>query len=252
MRVLVAAVLPLVLAACSAVPPVPETAGVDAVLLGEQHDADAHPGIQERWVSALARRGSLGAVTLEMAERGTSTAGLPTTASDAQVRDALRWNQGTGWSWERYGPAIMAAVRAGVPVLGANLTREQMRAAMKDESLDRLLPGPAVKAQQQAIREGHCDMLPETQIQPMTRVQIARDVSMASTISSSVAPGKTVVLIAGSGHVMPDVGVPRHLPSTVVARSLVLPKQETGKDYCEEFRQQREQHRQKPMPRAAG
>jgi uncharacterized iron-regulated protein len=244
-------VAPLLLAGCAAITPVPETAGIDAVLIGEQHDAEAHPRIHERWVSTLAQRGALGAVTLEMAERGTSTAGLPRTASEAEVRDALKWNKGNNWPWERYGPAIMAAVRAGVTVLGGNLPREQLREAMKDETLDVLLPGPAMKAQQQSIRRGHCDMLPETQVQPMTRVQIARDVAMAQTISSSVAPGKTVVLLAGSGHVMPSVGVPQHLPTKLVARSVVLPASETGKDYCGEFRKQQEHIRHQQAPRAA-
>jgi len=239
----------LLVAGCAAISPVPQTAGSDAVLIGEQHDADTHAGIQERWVRTLASRGALGALTIEMAESGTSTAGLPPTATDAEVRDALKWNRG-GWPWERYGPAIMAAVRAGVPVLGGNLSRAQLREAMNDKTLDVLLPGPALKAQQQAIRRGHCDMLPESQIQPMTRVQIARDVSMARTISSSAAPGKTVVLLAGSGHVQPDLGVPKHLPPTLVARSVVLPAQATGKDYCAEFRREREQRRQQ-MPRAA-
>jgi uncharacterized iron-regulated protein len=245
------AVAPLLLAACAALAPVPETAGIDAVLIGEQHDAETHPRIQEQWVSTLAKRGQLGAVTLEMAEAGTTTAGLPATATDAQVREALKWNKGTAWPWERYGPAIMAAVRAGVPVLGANLPRERMREAMRDETLDVLLPGPAMKAQQQAIRRGHCDMLPEHQVQPMTRVQIARDVSMAKAISSSVSPGKTVVLLAGTGHVLPDLGVPQHLPTTLVARSLLLPSQEMGRDYCAEFREQ-QQRQQQQGPRAAG
>ena len=237
------AVVPLLLAACAAVPPVPETRGIDAVLIGEQPDAEAHPRLQERWVSTLAQRGQLGAVALEMAERGTTTAGLATGASDDEVKQALKWNKGTGWAWDRYGPAIMAAVRAGVPVVGGNLPREEMRQAMKDETLDVLLPGPALKAQQQAIRRGHCDMLPETQVQPMTRIQIARDISMARTISSSAAPGKTVLLLAGSGHVLPDIGVPQHLPATLVARSVLLPAQDTGKDYCEDFRKDMEKKR---------
>lgn len=231
------ALIPLLLAACAATAPLPDAA-VDALLLGEQHDARGHPRLQQQWVSTLAQRGRLGAVTLEMAERGTSTAGLAPAASEEEVRAALRWTADNGWPWERYGPAVMAAVRAGVPVLGANLPRSAMRAAMQDEALDRLLPGPAVKAQQQAIRVGHCHMLPEQQIQPMTRVQIARDVAMARTVADALRPGKTVVLIAGSGHVEPELGVPRHLPPSVTVQPLVLPREDTGRDYCAEFRRQ--------------
>jgi uncharacterized iron-regulated protein len=189
-------------------------------------------------VATLAQRGALAAVALEMAEQGTSTAGLAPAASETQVQAALRWNQ-QAWPWERYGLPVMAAVRAGVPVLGANLPREQMRAAMQNAVYDGLLPGPALKAQQQAIRRGHCEMLPEPQIRPMTRVQIARDQAMARTISSQLAPGKTVVLIAGAGHVQADLGVPLHLPPTVTVRPVVLPVEASGKNYCEEFRQQR-------------
>lgn len=233
-----AAVVSLLLAGCAATSPLPDVSGVDALLIGEQHDASAQPQLQERWVAELARRGTLGAVALEMAERGTSTAGLPAGASEEQVREALRWNA-QAWPWERYGPAVMAAVRSGVPVLGANLPREQQRVAMQDGMLDRLLSGPALKAQQQAIRHGHCEMLPEQQITPMTRVQIARDQAMAQTITSALGRGKTVVLIAGAGHVEPGVGVPVHLPASVSVRPLVLPGEATGKDYCEDFRKQR-------------
>lgn len=236
MRLPLAAVAAFALAACATSPPA-DVAGVDALLIGEQHDASAHPGEHERWVAALARRGALAAVALEMAERGTSTAGLPANASEADVQQALRWNA-EGWPWPRYRPAVMAAVRAGVPVLGANLPRTEMREAMRDPALDGLLPGPALKAQQQAVRLGHCELLPESQITPMTRVQIARDREMARTVTGLVAPGKTVVLLAGSGHVQPDVGVPLHLPATVRVRALPLPPEETGKDYCAELRRQ--------------
>ena len=229
----------LAFAGCAATSPLPDVTGVDAVLVGEQHDAVAHPGLHERWVRTLAGRGTLAALALEMADRGASTAGLPATASEDQVRQALRWTADGGWPWERYGPAIMAAVRAGVPVLGANLPRGEMRQAMNESRFDTLLPGPALKAQQQAIRLGHCEMLPETQIRPMTRVQIARDVAMAQTIAAAAAQGKTVLLLAGSGHVQPDIGVPQHLPPGLRARPVVLPKEETGKDYCAEFRKQR-------------
>jgi uncharacterized iron-regulated protein len=47
-----------------------------------------------------------------------------------------------------------------------------------------------------------------------------------------------VALLAGSGHVQPQLGVPRHLPQRLSVRSAVLPVEETGKDYCAEFRRQ--------------
>jgi uncharacterized iron-regulated protein len=213
----------------------PDLVGVDAALLGEQHDALSHRDLQQHWVSALAQRGALAALVLEMAERGHSTAGLPASADEAQVRQALHWNT-EAWPWDRYRPAIMVAVRAGVPVLGANLPRDQQAGAMRNPAYDTMLPGPALKAQQQAIRIGHCLLLPESQIRPMTRVQIARDQAMAQTIASLATPGQTVLLLAGAGHVEPQVGVPLHLPPAVTARPLQLPPEETGKDYCEEVR----------------
>ena len=232
---LAVAALAALLAGCAA--PVPELHDVDALLIGEQHDAPSHAGQHERWVATLARRGTLAAVALEMAERGTTTLALSADASETQVQEALRWDA-DGWPWPRYRPAVMAAVRAGVPVLGANLPRDQQRQAMQDATLDQLLPGPALKAQQQAVRLGHCEMLPETQITPMTRVQIARDRAMARTIVAAVTPGKTVILLAGAGHVEPDVGVPRYLPPWVTVRALPLPGEDTGKDYCAELRKQ--------------
>jgi uncharacterized iron-regulated protein len=230
------AVLALFLAACAATAPLQDVRGFDALLLGEQHDADAHRALQERYVGQLVQGNALGALALEMAERGRSTAGLPRDASAAQVQQALQWNT-EAWPWDRYGGAVMAAVRAGAPVLGANLPRSEMRAAMADASLDRLLPGPALKAQQQAIRIGHCELLPETQITPMTRVQIARDRAMAQTIAAAAARGKTVVLLAGAGHVEPEVGVPRHLPEALKVQPLVLPPVPQDRDHCAELRE---------------
>src|ERR1700712_5299868 len=91
----------LLLAACAAATPLPDVSGVDALLLGEQHDASAQPRLQQRWVDALARGGHLGALTLEMADRGHTTAGLPSSASEEQVRQALDWNRpGSGWPWD--------------------------------------------------------------------------------------------------------------------------------------------------------
>lgn len=193
----------------------------DVILLGEQHDAPDHQRIERDVVQALAAQGVLAALAVEMAEQGQNSAGLAPDASEAQVRTALRWNDQL-WPWRAYSPAIMAAVRAGVVVAGANLPREQMRQAAGNPRFDMLLTGPALKAQQQLIRIGHCKLLPEAQITPMTRVQIARDVTMASTISQLLAGGKTVLLLAGSGHVDRELGVPQHLTGQVSVTSIGL------------------------------
>ena len=193
----------------------------DVLLLGEQHDAGAHQKVQQQLVAALAAQGRLAALALEMADSGHSTAGLPAGASEDQTRSQLRWDN-EAWPWAAYGPAVMTAVRAGVPVLGANLPRTDMRASMADTQLDQRLPGPALKAQQQLIRQGHCDLLPESQISPMTRIQIARDRRMADTLAQAVRPGKVVLLISGSVHADKQLGVPQHLPAGLQVKSVRL------------------------------
>ena len=193
----------------------------DVLLVGEQHDAAAHQEIEQLIVSSLAVRGLLAAVALEMAEVGVSTAALKPSATDEQTRSALKWDN-KAWPWKAYGPAVMTAVRAGVPVLGANLPRARMQDSMNDSKLDVQLPGPALKAQQQAIRIGHCALLPENQITPMTRIQIAKDITMADTIHQLAFPGKTVVLLTGNGHADRTLGVPQHLRADLKAKSIQL------------------------------
>ena len=193
----------------------------DVLLVGEQHDAAAHQEIEQQIVSSLATKGLLAAVALEMAEVGVSTAKLKPSATDLQTRSALKWDD-KAWPWKAYGPAVMTAVRAGVPVLGANLPRARMQDSMNDSKLDVQLTGPALKAQQQAIRIGHCNLLPESQITPMTRIQIAKDITMADTVHQLLLPGKTVVLLTGNGHADRTLGVPQHLRSDVNAKSLQL------------------------------
>jgi uncharacterized iron-regulated protein len=226
-RLLSATALLLSLGACSLQPRLSDDERLaswlpaDVLLIGEQHDAVAHQRVQQGLVATLAGRGQLAALALEMADSGHSTAGLPAGASEEQTRRLLNWNN-EAWPWTAYGPVVMTAVRAGVPVLGANLPRSEMRASMADSQLDLQLPAPAFKAQQQLIRQGHCDLLPEGQITPMTRIQIARDRRMADTLAKAVQPGKVVVLISGSVHADKQLGVPQHLPAGLQVKSVRL------------------------------
>ncbi|MGC4366963.1 ChaN family lipoprotein [Hydrogenophaga sp. R2] len=247
------------LAACATRAPAAPEAMLDrllpaqALLLGEQHDAPEHQALQKAAVEHLARQGRLAAVVMEMADQGRQTDGLPRDATEARVREALGWTDDTGWPWPTYGPVVMAAVRAGVPVAGGNLPRSSMRAAMQDSSLDGVLDTAGLEQQKTGIREGHCGLLPESQIAPMTRIQLARDKAMAATLQQRARPGMTVLLIAGNGHVRQDIGVPRHLPAGFDHRVLVAQAGQAGaglpadavwptpalppQDHCAELRQ---------------
>ena len=193
----------------------------DVLMLGEQHDAVEHQQIAQQVVAHLAARGSLAALAIEMADAGASTSALKPSSSEEQVRSALKWDN-KGWPWAAYGPVLMTAVRAGVPVIGANMPRSEMKTAMGDDMLDRLLPGPALKAHQQLVRLGHCNLLPESQINPMARIQIARDMNMAQTVRQAALPGKVLVLLTGSRHADRTLGVPQHLPASLKIKSILL------------------------------
>ncbi|WP_157267733.1 ChaN family lipoprotein [Azohydromonas aeria] len=189
-------------------PPAPRV-----LLYGEQHDQPDQQRQVAQAVRELAARQRLAAVVLEMAERGGSTAQLPAMADEGQVKEALRWSA-AAWPWDTYKEVVMAAVRAEVPVLGGNLPRSKMRAAMEDAALEGLVP-PAVNDElKTAIREGHCGLLPREHEGGMLRIQLARDESMAHTVAQaaqSAAPGRQVLLLSGAQHAARDRGVPLHL-----------------------------------------
>lgn len=234
------------------------------VLLGEQHDAAAHQAWQQATVQQLATQERLAALVIEMAPRTGSTASLARDASEDDVQQALQW-QDAAWPWPRYRGVVMAAVRAGVPVLGGNLPRADMKQAMRNQNLDTHLPPEAWQRQLDAIREGHCGLLPDTQLPPMARIQLARDASMAEVAKAAIRPGKTVVLVAGRGHVLRGVGIPTWLPESAAAKVAVAQAGETSvahesdvdwlqktdalpaKDHCAELR---EKFRNPPAPRA--
>lgn len=238
--------------------------GTPIVLLGEQHDAEAHQAWQQATVQALAAQGRLAALVIEMAPRTGSTTALGRDAGEDQVQQALNW-QDAAWPWQRYRGVVMAAVGAGVPVLGGNLPRAGMREAMRDEALDGHLPAAGWQRQLDAIRDGHCGLLPQAQLVPMARIQLARDASMAEAARSAVQPGKTVLLVAGRGHVLRSVGIPTWLPEGTLAKvaiaqagaEAVAPASDADwlqrtdalpvKDHCAELR---ERFKHPPAPRA--
>ena len=226
------------------------------LLLGEQHDAPAHHEVQAELVNAFIHQGRLRALLLEMVDSPHHTEGLKPSASETQVQDRLAWSM-QSWPWADYSEAIMAAVRAGIPVRGANLRRAEMGSAMMDKSLDEAVSAVTLKALQEAVKTGHCNLLPESQLAPMARIQIAKDRRMAETIAAQAREGQTVVVLCGSAHAHKQHGIPAHLPRELAARAISVhlrsanhDPSEPGafdrewltvavqeKDYCAELRQ---------------
>jgi uncharacterized iron-regulated protein len=210
------------------------------LLLGEQHDAPGHSALHAQVVGSLAQRGQLAALALEMADAPFNTQGLAHDATEDQVRDALQWNE-RAWPWARYSPAVMAAVRAKVPVMGANLPRSEMQDAMKSVAAHALFSSSKWLKHLENIRVGHCDLLPASQIEPMARVQVQRDIRMAQTLVQAAQAQRTVVLIAGAFHADPELGVAVHvqrMQPALALQSVIWLPEPTGRDYCAEFRQQ--------------
>ncbi|WP_374367615.1 ChaN family lipoprotein [Piscinibacter sp.] len=222
-----AAALLLALAACASPPP-PPLPDAQVLIFGEQHDQPDHQRQTAQAVRRLADQGRLAAVVIEMAERGRNTLGLPRDADAARVREALAWS---GWEWPVYAGVVMTAVRAGVPVLGGNLPRAALRETMADASRDALLDAGARARLAEAVREGHCGLLPAEQEPGMVRVQIGRDQSLAATVTEALLPGQQVILLTGAQHASRDRGVPLHLARQAHAPSVhVLIFGEQGHD----------------------
>ena len=137
-----------------------------------------------------------------------------------------------GWpDWSIYAPIAEAALRAGLPIVPADLTRAELRtvgrdgiAALAEPLRARLQRAPSLDAQQaaslaQELRDSHCGQLPDAALPRMATVQWARDAHMAAAMLDSPSGA---VLIAGAGHVRRDRGVPWHLRNVAPERSVVV------------------------------
>jgi uncharacterized iron-regulated protein len=70
--------------------------------------------------------------------------------------------------------------------------------------------------------QGHCGLLPASQVPAMARIQIARDARMAHTAQQQMRKGKTVLLLAGAEHVKKDRGIPLLLDASATNKVSVV------------------------------
>ncbi|WP_249695740.1 ChaN family lipoprotein [Stappia sp. WLB 29] len=199
------------------------------VLLGEIHDNPDHHALQAQLLAAAGEGGRRPAVVLEMLPRdrqGDVEAYLASGKGTAEgFGEALGWAE-SGWpDYAIYRPVIEVAVAQGLPVVAGDTPREERRkvAAEGAEALgaERIaalrLAEPLGEAADAVLLDtlfdGHCAMMPREALTPLVAVQRLRDATLADAmISGGISGGgEGAVLIAGSGHVRKDLGVPRYL-----------------------------------------
>lgn len=188
----------------------------DFLLLGEKHDNPDHHALQARIIDHLIATDRLAAAAFEMMDTGhqlflDSIEAQHLTGLD-QLHEQLQWDD-QGWDWDYYGPLLLAALQAKVPVAAANIDAATMTRVYGEALPDHIsgILNQAVTEQlNKDIDESHCGLLPESQFPAMVRVQQARDQQMASSMLIPAA-AKVSLLVAGNYHIRQDLGVPNYL-----------------------------------------
>ena len=197
------------------------------VLLGEIHDNLDHHRLQERVLAAMLKAGRSPSLAMEQFDRehqrALDTAREQGLRDPERVADAGRFDR-KGWNWPLYRPLVARALDAGLPLLAANVSREDARALVKSgKPAAGLAPAePGLRASlEQDIVNGHCGHRPPPALLAgMVEAQRARDAQLAAALARADARG--AVLIAGAGHVRRDRGAPAYLPPELRQASLAV------------------------------
>jgi uncharacterized iron-regulated protein len=228
-----ALLLAAALAACSttAAPP-PLTLRLPVVLLGEVHDNAAQHALRLAAFEALLASGARPVLAMEQFDRDKQPvidrllAQNPPPDADALVTAA----GGGGWVWPHYKPFISAALKHGLPIVAANVGRDEARRVMREglaaTGFKAEVPPELLARQAQGIEASHCGLLDQATAGRMALAQVARDQFMARVLQDHAQRG--VVLLAGNGHVRADIGAPYWLTPAVRARSEAIGVLEVG------------------------
>jgi len=194
------------------------------VLLGEVHDNASLHAQRLRIVETALAAGARPAFVFEQFDRESQAA--IDAARGERPRDAnhliTRAAPARGnWNWDFYRPLIQLALDGDLPIVAGNLSRADAMKFARGDAATSLLPAAIPEAvsaaQQQEVRTGHCNLLPDTALVPMAQAQIARDAIMARQVETALRKrsARGALLFAGNGHVRRDVGVPVWLSPSV-------------------------------------
>ena len=189
--------------------------GADVVLLGETHDNLEHHRLQRELLTEILATGRRPALVMEQFDREFQ-APLDAARSSPQrnpdtVLDAGHFDR-RSWQLDGYRPLIALALDFDLPIVAANLSRNEAREIVRDPA--RATLPPVDKRVEQAlaadIERSHCgEKAPPAILAGMVAAQRARDLAMAQALMRHERRG--AVLVAGVGHARADRGVPLYL-----------------------------------------
>lgn len=194
-------------------------ARADIVLLGEWHDVPAHHAQRGAWLVQLAGLpGQRPVVVAEHLGRGLQVDAARAGQALLPALEAAGFDA-RGWAWPAHQALFEPLLRAGLPLWGGNLPRDEARRIAREAEaawpadLSALLQRAPLTPQAQdtldaALRDSHCGMLSAQRVPAMRAAQRARDAAMAQALLQAHAQGaRPAVLVAGNGHVRRDHGV---------------------------------------------
>jgi uncharacterized iron-regulated protein len=200
-------------------------AGRRVVLFGEVHDNAVHHEMRraalERWIAAGARP----VFVMEHFDRDRQAdLDRALAAADVTAQRLIDAAGGRGWNWRLIEPTLRLAIRHGLPIVAANVSRDEARRVAREGlgaiGLDAQIATDIVAAQSAEIVASHCGQVDTALAARMVRAQVARDRVMAVALERHAE--RHVVLLAGNGHVRRDIGVPRWLGEPLRTQALTI------------------------------
>lgn len=194
------------------------------LLLGETHDNSEHHQHQAWVIDQLSNKKIKAGIAFEMiSNKQAQLIDNDKLISTDELFRKLTTHK-SGWKYrEYYMPVFESSIRAKYPLYAANLDRqslltiiskgkEALPVELANQLADTPLPEHQITSLRKDIIESHCGMSKPEMVDAMLLGQRIRDVTMSNSLYRNKNQNTTtMVLIAGSGHVRKDRGVPYYL-----------------------------------------
>ncbi len=197
-----------------------DLAAAAVVAVGESHDSVADHALQAEVLTALAARSPKMAVAFEMVgyeDQAVLDSFMSGALSEAGF--AVWWKKNWGYDFSLYKPIFDAAKAAKIPAYGLNAPISLVRAVSKN-GLASLAPADRARLPFQIMQSadaryrqyvldavsGHGPLTPD-QLRNRLEAMAVWNEAMGERVSLIAAEGRTVLVIAGQGHVLYKAGL---------------------------------------------